>query len=101
MSNFKRSTNSTDEFMPAKYWINLGVTLPDGRVVTLPVGIPLAKDAKGKGAEQSALVTAVMEMAASVPSGEQQELQGLKLFVRHVSTEAPAAIDLGLKLKLK
>lgn len=101
MSNFKRNnTNEINDFQPAKIWLNIGVEV-GGKVITLPVGIPLGEDTKARGGEQAALLEAVLGMAQQVPAGQQQELQGLKVFLRHVSTEAPASVDLGLKLKLK
>lgn len=101
MSNFKRSnSNNINDLAPAEFWLNVGIEV-DGRTITLPVGIPIGSDTKGRGAEQQALLAAVIGMAQQVPSGQQQQLDGLKLYVRHVSTEAPASVDLGLKLKLK
>lgn len=99
MSNFRRNVGN-DELKPAQFWLNVGVEGSD-KVITLPVGIPLGEDTKARGGEQASLLQAVLGMAQQVPAGQQQELQGLKVFLRHVSTEAPASVDLGLKLKLK
>jgi len=101
MSNFKRNTNKISDFQPAEFWLNVGVEV-EGRIVTLPVGIPLDEVSdKARGAEQRALAEAVLAMADAVPAGEQQQLTGLQLYIRKVADEQPAAADLGLKLKLK
>ena len=108
MSNFKRSSQQdsstfqqdSSTFAPAKFWINLGTTV-NGKVITLPVGIPIGGDTKARNAEQAALLEALLEMARSVPAGQQQELSGLQVFVRHVDDAPVAAVNLGLKLKLK
>lgn len=101
MSNFKRnSSNEINDFQPAKIWLNIGVEV-GGKIITLPVGIPLGEDTKTRGADQASLLQAILGMADAVPAGEQQQLTGLQLYIRKVADEQPAAVDLGLKLKLK
>lgn len=90
MRNVK--TTQTVERQRAMLWLNVGMKRPDGRFVSVPVGIPIDQIKLPEGDEtwkrdQRALVEAILAKGSTLAGGERVALPTLTVELYKVPSE--------------